>query len=549
MVPQLNALVLPAERSEIKVLVGGAEQVSGGVAGATFVLGHAVLTIRTQPTGRKDEMPPRAPQVAESADVVVVGGGNAGYCAAHAAASRGRRVVLLERAAPAESGGNSYFTAGAIRMTHEGLAGLLDIVEPDERLAQTEVPPYPAGQFRTDMERTTSGRCDPALTAALVADSGPGVRWLSELGMPFRLMYERQAYERPDGSYLFWGGLAVGAAGGGKGLMAGHREIAARLGVEVQYERCCNALVRDSAGVTGVIWERPDGSRGRTEAAAVVLAAGGFEADADLRSTHLGEGWRQALVRGTPLNDGRMLRAALEIGAARAGDWSTAHAVAWDAGAPPVGDRELTNQLTRQSYPLGIVVNRDGRRFIDEGADFRNYTYARYGADIIAQPGAIAYQIFDAALRPLLRPEEYESPGVSEHVAASIPELAARCGIDPDGLEATVAEFNTAVRRDVAFDPNVRDGRSAAVDPPKSNWANPIETPPFYAYPVTCGITFTFGGLHGDANARVLDDSAAVIHGLYACGEMLGGLFSGNYPGGSGLTAGLVFGRRAGLAA
>ena len=490
-----------------------------------------------------------APQTSGSADVVVVGGGNAGFCAAHAAASRGRSVLLLERAAPAEAGGNSYFTAGAVRMTHGGVADLLDVVEPDERLAHTEVPDYPPRQFRADMERTTSGRCDPVLTDALVADSAPAVHWLSELGMSFRLMYERQAYKRSDGSYLFWGGLAVGVVGGGKGLMAGHREIAARVGVDVQYERCCTALVRDSAGVTGVIWERPDGSRGRIEAAAVVLAAGGFEADPDLRRTYLGEGWQHARVRGTPLNDGRMLRAALEIGAARAGDWSSAHAVAWDAGAPPVGDRELTNQLTRQSYPLGIVVNKRGCRFVDEGADFRNYTYAKYGADILAQPGAMAFQIFDADIRPLLRPEEYDSPGVSEHVASSIAGLAACCGIDIDGLTQTVAEFNAAVRRDVRFDPTLKDGRSASVSPPKSNWANPIETPPFYAYPVTCGITFTFGGLRADADARVLDDSGAVIPGLFVCGEMLGGLFSGNYPGGSGLTAGLVFGRRAGSAA
>jgi tricarballylate dehydrogenase len=277
-----------------------------------------------------------------------------------------------------------------------------------------------------------------------------------------------------------------------------------------------------------------------------VLAAGGFEADASLRREHLGEGWQHAKVRGTPLNDGRMLRAAFDVGAARGGDWSTAHSVAWDAGAPPTGDRTLTNQLTRQSYPLGIVVNRHGRRFVDEGADFRNYTYARYGADILRQPGSVAFQIFDAATRPLLRPEEYDSPGVSEHVAATIGELAAKCGIAPDGLSQTVAEFNSAVRRDVGFDPTVRDGRSAALSPPKSNWANPIETPPFYAYPVTCGITFTFGGLHADTSARVLDESGAVIPGLYVCGEMLGGLFSGNYPGGSGLTSGVVFGRRAG---
>lgn len=486
-----------------------------------------------------------APQSAESADVVVVGGGNAGYCAAHAAASRGRKVVLLERAAPAEAGGNSYFTAGAIRMAHAGTAELAGLVEPDERLARTEVPAYPPEQFRADMERTTSGRCDPALTAALVADSGPAVRWLGSLGVAFRLMYERQAYQRPGGGYLFWGGLAVGASGGGKGLMAAHAQVAARLGAGVRYGRCCTALERDGTAVTGVRWEGTDGTRGLTRAASVVLAAGGFEADADQRAEHLGEAWRQARVRGTPLNDGRMLRAALDIGAGRSGDWSTAHAVAWDAAAPGTGDRELTNQLTRQSYPLGIVVNRLGRRFVDEGADFRNYTYARYGAEILAQPGAVAFQVFDARTRPLLRPEEYDSPGVSEHAAATIPELAAACGIDPAGLSATIAQFNAAIR-DVPFDPTVRDGRSAAVSPPKSNWALAIAQPPFYAYPVTCGITFTFGGLSADAGGRVLDTSGAAIPGLFACGEMLGGLFSGNYPGGSGLTAGLVFGRRAG---
>ena len=490
-----------------------------------------------------------APQITESAEVVVVGGGNAAYCAAHAAASRGRQVILLERAPRAEAGGNSFFTAGAIRMTHDGLDDLLDLIEPDERTARTEVPPYSVPRFREDMERTTSGRCVPELSDVLVTESTPAVRWLRSLGMSFRLMYERQAYERPDGSYLFWGGLAVGAADGGKGLMSMHTRIATGLGVDVRYERCCYALRRHGDEVSGVYWEAPDGTTGLVEAASVVLAAGGFEADGVMRRAHLGDGWQHAKVRGTPLNDGRMLRAAIEVGAARAGDWSTAHSVAWDAGAPATGDRQLTNQLTRQSYPLGIVVNRLGRRFIDEGADFRNYTYAKYGADILRQPGAIAYQIFDAATRPLLRPEEYDSSGVSEHVATSIPELAATCGIDADGLALTVAEFNAKVRRDVTFDPAVKDGRSALVSPPKSNWANPIETPPFHAYPVTCGITFTFGGLHADAGARVLDESGAVIPGLYVCGEMLGGLFSGNYPGGSGLAAGLVFGRRAGSAA
>ena len=220
---------------------------------------------------------------------------------------------------------------------------------------------------------------------------------------------------------------------------------------------------------------------------------------------------------------------------------------AWHQGNQ--GNRAVTNRLTRQSYPLGIIVNQEGRRFLDEGADFRNYTYAKYGKAILEQPGSIAFQIFDSTLRPLLRTEEYDMPGVSVARADSIGRLAGHIGVRASALATTIGEFNAAIDRATPFDPAVKDGRRAAVEPPKSNWAAPIETPPFYAYPVTCGITFTFGGLRGDTHGRVLDDDDQPIPGLYVCGEMLGGLFSGNYPGGSGLAAGMVFGRRAGLLA
>jgi tricarballylate dehydrogenase len=196
------------------------------------------------------------------------------------------------------------------------------------------------------------------------------------------------------------------------------------------------------------------------------------------------------------------------------------------------------------------VVNLDGHRFLDEGADFRNYTYARYGAEILRQPGAVAFQLFDATLRPQLRTEEYDMPGVSVLTAGSLAELAAQAGIDPGKLAATVDEFNRSIDRGIPLDLTVKDGRRAAVTPPKSNWASPIEQPPFYAYPVTCGITFTFGGLATDTWGRVLRrGSNEPMGGLFACGECMGGLFSGNYPGGTGLTAGAVFGRRAGQAA
>ncbi|HEY2192459.1 MAG TPA: FAD-dependent tricarballylate dehydrogenase TcuA [Actinomycetospora sp.] len=481
-------------------------------------------------------------------DVVVVGGGNAGFCAAHAAAEHGRRVVLLEAATRDLAGGNSYYTAGATRMVHAGLDDLRDVVEPDERHPTTTVPPYSAADFTGDLEKVTEGRNDPRMTEIVVGESSDTVRWLAGKGVRYRLMYERQAYARDDG-YLFWGGLHVGNVNGGIGLIADHTRIAADEGVDVRYGHRVTGLLTDDEGVVGVRYTTENGEDGELLAASVVLTSGGFESSATMREEHLGPGWARAKVRGTPYNTGELLLAALELGATRGGDWSTCHSVAWDALAEHnESNRELTNRLTRQSYPLGIVVNSEGRRFVDEGADFRNYTYAKYGREILRQPGSIAYQIFDADLRPLLRSEEYDMPGVSVVQADSLEELARDIIVDPAALAATVKEFNASIEGG-PLDPTVKDGRRAVVTPPKSNWASPIATAPFYAYPVTCGITFTFGGLRGDDDGRVLRPDGSAIPGLFAAGEALGGLFSGNYPGGSGLTAGMVFGRRAGSVA
>ena len=481
-----------------------------------------------------------------SADVIVVGGGNAGFTAAHAAAERGRSVILLEKGSEELSGGNSFYTAGATRITHGGLADLAGLIEHDDRHASTVVPPYSAQEYAADLAKVTEGRNDPELTEVLISESQSTLRWLNSLGLKYRLMYERQAYERPDGSYLFWGGLHVGNVGGGEGMMADHTRVARELGVEIRYASPATRLVLDGGRVTGVVVAGPEGEY-VLNAESVILTAGGFESDPALRREFLGEGWENAKVRGTPCNTGDMLLAALDIGAARGGDWNTCHSVQWDAFTENnESNRELTNRLTRQSYPLGIIVNRDGERFLDEGADFRNYTYAKYGKEILKQPGSVAWQLFDATLRPMLRAEEYDMPGVSVETADTIAELAAKIGINPEALEKTVSGFNSSIDRSIDFDPNVLDGRAAQTEPVKSNWAVPLETGPFYAYGVTCGITFTFGGVKGDTSGRVLDAEGNHIPGLFAAGEMLGGLFSTNYPGGSGLAAGCVFGRRAG---
>lgn len=502
-----------------------------------------------------------------TADVVVVGGGNAAFSAAHAAAAAGARVVMLEKAGRDWAGGNTYFTAGAFRTVHDGLHDLLGLLDDTarQRADRTRLAAYRAEDYLGDLRRLTDGRADPVLADALVRDSRDCVEWLAARGIRWTLMYHRQAYE-VDGYYRFWGGLALGVVDGGKGLWEQHMNAAQRAGVDVRFARqvtglrCADTHISDiaqgepAAGlagglVTGVDVLGPDGPE-RYDAPAVILAAGGFQANAALRAQHLGEAWTQARVRGTPCNTGDLLGPAAAVGAAVTGDWGGAHATAWDADAGELhGDRELTNRMTKQSYPLGIVVNRRGERFLDEGADLRNYTYARYGRRILEQPDGVAFQIFDATTRPLLRPEEYESPSVTTAQADTVAELGRRLGIDPQRFADTVAAYNAAVQPG-PFDPSVKDGKhTSGVEPPKSNWALPLDSPPYVGYAVRCGITFTFGGLRTDAHGRVLSADGAPVAGLWAAGEIVGGLFHGNYPGGSGLMAGSVFGRRAGRAA
>jgi len=299
--------------------------------------------------------------------------------------------------------------------------------------------------------------------------------------------------------------------------------------------------------VTGVLIKDRRGTR-EVSTSAVVLGCGGFEANAEMRARYLGPGWDLAKVRGTSYNMGDGIQMALDVGAKPYGHWSGCHAVAWDMNAPPYGDRTIADLFQKHSYPLGLIVNVDGERFVDEGADFRNYTYAKYGREILSQPQRIAFQLFDEKTMKLLR-DEYRIPQASVVRADTIEDLADGLGVDRDGLVRTVREFNAAVQ-DGGFDPTVLDGKGTrGIAPPKSNWALPLDSPPYLGYAVTCGITFTFGGLKIDERARVLDTADSPIPGLYAAGELVGGLFYNNYPGGSGLMAGSVFGRIAGTSA
>jgi tricarballylate dehydrogenase len=364
-----------------------------------------------------------------------------------------------------------------------------------------------------------------------------GIRWI--------LMFSRQSYKVGD-RHHFWGGLNVEAVGGGPGLVEALFERAGKVGIEVRYGVAGHRLIQDRSGrVTGVVTRSATGSS-EIPCRAVVIASGGFEANPEWRTRYLGPNWDLARVRGTRHNVGEGIAMALEIGAQAYGHWSSCHAVAWDLNAPMFGDRRVGDMFQKHSYPLGLIVNVRGERFVDEGADFRNYTYAKYGREILRQPQEAAFQIFDQKTVPLLR-EEYRIREITKAEAPTIEELAKKLEVNPEGLARTVRDFNAAVMDQVPFNPAVLDGRGTrGLVPPKSNWAQRLDTPPYVGFAVTCGITFTFGGLRVDTGGRVLDTWDRPIPGLYAAGELVGGLFYHNYPGGTGLMSGSVFGKTAG---
>ena len=481
------------------------------------------------------------------ADVIVVGAGNAAFCAALAARERGAKVLMLEAAPEEESGGNSRFTAGSIRVAYDGVDDIKTLV-PDLTPAEietTDFGAYTKAQFFDDMSRVTQHRADPDLVEALVNNSFATLDWMRQNGVRMIPIYGRQAF-KVNGRFKFWGGLTVESVGGGPGLIGMLTAAAGRRGIEVHYRSRALDLLYDGATVGGVRVRR-GGITEELRAGAVVLACGGFEANAEWRTRYLGPGWDLAKVRGSRFNTGDGIRMALDIGASPRGNWSGCHAVQWEMNAPEFGDLAVGDQFQKHSYPFGILVNATGRRFVDEGADFRNYTYAKYGRVVLEQPGQFAWQVFDQKVKHLLR-DEYKIRQITKVTANSIEEFAQKLdGVNPTEFVKTVAEWNAAVRTDVPFNPNVKDGRcTAGLAIDKSNWANTLDAPPFEGYAVTCGVTFTFGGLRVNTDAAVLSTDYQPISGLYAAGELVGGLFYFNYPGGTGLMSGAVFGRIAG---
>ncbi|KAF6790006.1 fumarate reductase flavoprotein subunit [Colletotrichum sojae] len=511
-------------------------------------------------------------------DVLVVGSGNAGFSAAVAAAQtkvgdRKPTVLLIDKCPKDWVGGNSYFTAGAYRTAHDGLDDVLPLVNnvSPEQAAKIDLTAYTTDDFQKDMDNVCMGRSDKDLTRVLISDSRPTIQWLKENGIRFQLSFNRQAYE-VDGRMKFWGGLCLKTENGGKGLIEDHIAAAERNGVLMSWNTGLTR-VRRQTRTSGHRYSATvliDGQESSISAKSIIFAAGGFESNPKLRSQHLGPGWDMAMVRGTPYNMGDCLELAIrDLDALPVGNWSGCHATCWDANADPsVGDRDASNEYTKSGYPLGLMLNVEGNRFVDEGIAMRNYTYAKFGRAILQQPDNVAFQVWDARMTPLLRSEEYRPERLKENrftadTIEGLAEVLSKEGLrDSERFILTLNEYNEAVyafqreNPSAKWDPSILDGVSTQAGAKKlplakSNWALPLDKGPFLAVKVTCGVTFTFGGLKVDPEtaALICATTRRATPGLYCVGEMMGGLFYQNYPGGSGLTSGAVFGRRAGRAA
>ncbi|MEM6409654.1 MAG: FAD-dependent tricarballylate dehydrogenase TcuA [Pseudomonadota bacterium] len=482
--------------------------------------------------------------------VIVVGSGNAAMSAGIAALEAGAQVLMLEKAGRDLAGGNTKYTAGAMRFAYDSSDALIPLLSnpTDPRIPKTDFGQYTKDKFASDLLGFNDGQPLSVEQETLVAHSYDAVRWLAGHGVTYEPIYGRQSFEK-DGKFIFWGGLTLAAENEGVGLF--DMELAAfeRLGGEIRYNAAVTGLLRDGDRVTGVRVGDEE-----IKGDAVILASGGFEASESLRAELMGPDWSVAKVRGTPHNTGDGLRMAEELGAMRYGRFDGCHATPMDLHMKDFGHLDLPPKERKNyrkiCYFLGVMLNATGARFVDEGINFRNYTYAQFGRAVLEQPGHFAWQIFDDKVKDLLY-GEYRFEDASFVEADTLEGLVAQLkGVDPDGAQATLEDYNAAVDEEIAFDPTVLDGkgtRGLALN--KTNWAQKLDTAPFRAYPVTGGITFTYGGVKVDEAGAVLRADQSPIEGLFAAGEMVGGVFFGGYPGGSGLTSGTVFGRRAGVGA
>jgi len=445
-----------------------------------------------------------------AADIIIVGGGNAALCAALTAREAGASVTVLECAPPEFRGGNSRHTRN-MRCMHEAPTDVL-----------TEA--YLEEEYFADLLRVTGGETTESLARLVIRESPHANAWMKSYGVRFQPSL---------GGTLHLGRTNAFFLGGGKALMNTYYAAAEARGIRVLYNaevselNLCNGKFESGSMLL-------NGQPAEFRAKVLVVASGGFESNLEWLEEAWGPAARNFIIRGTPYNRGRVLKLLLNQGAEQVGDPTQCHAVAIDGRAPKF-DGGIVTRL--DCVPLGIVVNAQAERFYDEGEDLWPKRYAIWGRLVAQQPDQIAYSIIDSKVLGRFMPSVF--PAIA---AASIADLTAKLGLPVDKLDATVREFNQTVRPGT-FDHQILDDcRTDGLTPPKSHWAQRIDTPPFYAYPLRPGITFTYLGVRVNERAEVQGFS-----NVYAAGEIMAGNVVGKgYLAGLGMTIGSVFGRIAG---
>ena len=448
-------------------------------------------------------------------DVLVIGGGNAALCAAISARRQGASVLVLEGAPKFYRGGNTRHTRN-MRCAHDEATEIL-------------TGPYTEQEFWEDLLRITGGETDEELARFMIAESKDILNWIVEQGV---------RWQPSLGGTLSLGRTNSFFLGGGRAMLNALYRTAEELGVGILYDAEVIDLEIDNGMFLSATLKRGDG-RVSVRAVALVAAAGGFEANIEWLKQYWGGAADNFLIRGTPYNRGSILKMLLDKGVKEVGDPSQCHAVAIDARAPRF-DGGIITRL--DCVVFGIVVNRNAERFYDEGEDIWPKRYAIWGRLVAGQPGQIAYIIFDSTVLTSFMPSLF--PPIK---ADTIAELASKLELDPAALEKTVAGFNAALKPG-AFDHTILDDcRTEGLTPPKSHWARRLETPPYYAYPVRPGITFTYLGTRVNKQARMLMKDGHPSANMFAAGEIMAGNVLGRgYAAGIGMTIGSVFGRVAG---
>lgn len=458
-------------------------------------------------------------------DVLVLGSGMAGIASALAAHDAGAKVLVIEKAPRESAGGSTRLSGGGFRVPKED---------------------YSPDDFYADLMLVTKGQGNKTLLRHMADNAADAINWLKGHGLKFGdpkkfrpdLAARRlQIYMHEPVPFEIEGSHQIGSGNGVVQYM--HKGLFEKVDV-VCDTKAVELLVDEHRRITGVrTFHNEHGFRNLT-AGAVVLATGGFQANQEMRARYFGRGSVHWRIRGTRYNTGDGINMASAVGANLVGEFGDIHCAVIDARSRAVECGE-TNLNT---YPFGILVNANGERFLDEGEDFRDRTYAKFGKNILAQPGSVAHLIFDSTMLK-------EIAGLIENwgpvSAPTLEELAKKLDINAKGLAKTVADFNAAIDTSVPFNNKQLDGRRAVgIEPPKSNWAVEVSKPPFYAYSVTGGVTFTFGGVNINVETEVLDSEGYAIPGLYAAGEIMGDFFYHNYPSGSSLVRASVYGRTAG---